>query len=172
MPLTIQEFLPETQEVGRGVIVQQAGWEQQLEANKQAWIASFVQRRRFTTAFPSTISNAQFVDTLNANTGGALTPAERDSLVSRLDSGAISRAQALREVAENAEFRRREFNRAFVLMEYFGYLRRNPDDPPNSDFRGWKFWLDKLNQFQGNFVQAEMVKAFITSDEYKKRFGQ
>ena len=57
-------------------------------------------------------------------------------------------------------------------MEYFGYLRRNPDDAPDADFRGWKFWLSKLNQFGGNFVQAEMVKAFITSDEYRHRFGQ
>ena len=173
VPLTIQEFLPETQEVGRGVVVLQAGWEQQLEANKQAWVASLVQRRRFTSAFPSTISNAQFVDTLNANTGGALTQAERDQLVSRLDSGAVTRAQALREVAENAEFRRRELNRAFVLMEYFGYLRRNPDDPPepNLDFQGYNNWLGKLEQFGGDYRAAEMVKAFISSIEYRRRFG-
>jgi hypothetical protein len=57
-------------------------------------------------------------------------------------------------------------------MQYFGYLRRAPDAVPDADFRGWKFWLDKLNQFNGNFVSAEMVKAFISSDEYRKRFGQ
>ena len=66
-----------------------------------------------------------------------------------------------------------EFNRAFVLMEYFGYLQRNPNDPPEPtlDFQGYNFWLNKLNQFNGNFVNAEMVKAFITSSEYKQRFG-
>ena len=172
VPVTIQEFLPESQEVGRGVVVHQAGWEQQLAANKQAWVASLTQRRRFTSAFAA-VSNAQFIDTLNANTGGALSPAERDSLVSRLDAGAISRAQALLEVAENAEFRRREFNRAFVLMQYFGYLRRNPDDPPepNLDFTGYNFWLAKLEQFGGNYRAAEMVKAFISSAEYRRRFG-
>ncbi|MCA1594672.1 MAG: hypothetical protein LC754_18990, partial [Acidobacteria bacterium] len=78
----------------------------------------------------------------------------------------------LRKVAENATLKQREFNRAFVLMQYFGYLRRNPNDTPDSDFGGWKFWLDKLNQFNGNFIQAEMVKAFISSDEYRHRFGQ
>ena len=57
-------------------------------------------------------------------------------------------------------------------MQYFGYLRREPDDSPNSDFTGYDFWLAKLNQFNGNFVAAEMVKAFISSDEYRKRFGQ
>jgi hypothetical protein len=51
------------------------------------------------------------------------------------------------------------------------YLRRNPDDPQDTDFRGWKFWLDKLDQFNGNFVQAEMVKAFLVSSEYRQRFG-
>ena len=170
MPLTTQEFLPETQEVGRGVVVHQAGWEQQLEANKQAWVASLVQRRRFTSAFGAA-SNQQFVDTLNANTGGALSAAERDSLVTRLNAGSITRAQALREVAENAEFRRREFNRAFVLMQYFGYLRRNPDDSPDSDFSGFNFWLAKLNSSGGDFRGAEMVKAFLVSTEYRSRFN-
>ncbi len=48
-------------------------------------------------------------------------------------------------------------------MQYFGYLRRNPDDQPDADYAGFEFWLTKLNQFNGNFVQAEMVKAFIIS---------
>jgi hypothetical protein len=59
-----------------------------------------------------------------------------------------------------------------VLMQYFGYLRRNPNDAPHSDFIGYNFWLTKLNQFNGNFVNAEMVKAFITSSEYRQRFGR
>ena len=70
-----------------------------------------------------------------------------------------------------------ETNKAFVLMQYFGYPRRNPDDVrfdgnPDPDFNGFNFWLAKLNQFNGNFVQAEMVKAFILSIEYRQRFGQ
>jgi len=65
----------------------------------------------------------------------------------------------------------KEFNRAFVLMQYFGYLRRNPNDAPDSDYSGYQFWLAKLNVFDGNFVNAEMVKAFITSTEYRQRFG-
>ncbi len=57
-------------------------------------------------------------------------------------------------------------------MEYFGYLRRNPNDPPDSDFAGYNFWLAKLNSFNGDFRAAEMVKAFINSIEYRQRFGQ
>ena len=56
-------------------------------------------------------------------------------------------------------------------MQYFGYLRRNPGDPPDSDFTGYDFWLTKLNQFNGDFQKAEMVKAFISSGEYRQRFG-
>jgi hypothetical protein len=78
----------------------------------------------------------------------------------------------LRKVAENANFTAREFSPAFVLSQYFGYLRRNADDPPDSDFSGYDFWLAKLNSFGGDFRAAEMVKAFIASTEYRQRFGQ
>lgn len=94
-----------------------------------------------------------------------------DMITRSLDAGIITRAQALRLVAESDYFRMDEFNRAFVLMEYFGYLRRNPDDPPDNNLSGYNFWLAKLNQFNGNFVEAEMVKAFINSTEYRGRFG-
>jgi len=55
-------------------------------------------------------------------------------------------------------------------MQYFGYLKRNPNDAPDSNFDGYNFWLGKLNQFNGNYIQAEMVKAFIASSEYLNRF--
>ena len=76
----------------------------------------------------------------------------------------------LRAVAENANLHQREFNKAFVLMQYFGYLHRNPNDAPDTNYDGWQFWYDKLNEHNGNFVQAEMVKAFIVSIEYSNRF--
>ena len=82
-----------------------------------------------------------------------------------------TRASVLRKVAENADLRQQEMNRAFVLMQYFGYLRRNPDTLQDTDFSGWEFWLNKLNRFKGNFVEAEMVKAFLVSGEYRQRFG-
>ena len=82
-----------------------------------------------------------------------------------------ARAQALRQVAEDRDLERAEFNRAFVLMQYFGYLRRNPNDPQDSDHSGYDFWLVKLNQFGGSYTNAEMVKAFISSIEYNGRFG-
>jgi hypothetical protein len=167
----LNEFLADTQQIGNGVIVNQTGWEQVLENNKQAFTAAFVQRSRFTTAFPASMTAAQFVDALNVNAGNPLSASERNQLVSDLSTNAKTRAQVLRAVAEDPDLSNAEFNRAFVLMQYFGYLRRNPNDPPDADYTGYDFWLTKLNQFNGNFQNAEMVKAFITSSEYRQRFG-
>ena len=82
----------------------------------------------------------------------------------------------LRAIAEDQTLRDAELRKAFVLMQYFGYLRRNPDDVgfdgnPDPNFNGFNFWLNKLNEFNGNFIDAEMVKAFIVSIEYRQRFG-
>ncbi|HWW77851.1 MAG TPA: hypothetical protein VNZ44_20775, partial [Pyrinomonadaceae bacterium] len=172
--IRLNEFLADTQEVGRGLVFGRPNWEQQLEANKTAFMSGFVQRQRFTGAFPLSMTAAQFVGRLDQNAGNVLTADERAALVAQLSPNpgdTAARASVLRSVAESRALRDAELNRAFVLMEYFGYLRRNPNDPPDSDFRGWKFWLDKLNQFGGNFVEAEMVKAFLTSTEYRRRFG-
>lgn len=171
VPLRLSEFIPDTNRIGQGVIVGQTGWEQVLENNKKAFAAEYVTRSRFTAAYPQTLTAAQFVDALNQNAGDVLSPSERNKLVNELSSGAMSRAQVLRAVAEHADLAGNEFNKAFVLMQYFGYLRRDPNALPDSNFNGYDFWLEKLNQFNGNFVQAEMVKAFITSVEYKQRFG-
>jgi hypothetical protein len=171
--LRLRKFLPDTQEIGRGIIVNQGNWQERLEANKRAYADEFVSRQEFIAQYPSSMSAAQFVDKLNANTGHSLTIEERDSMVSRLSGGAITRAEALREVAENAAFSQREYNRAFVLMQYFGYLRRNPNDAPelNLDYAGYNFWLTKLNNHGGNYITSQMVRAFITSGEYEQRFG-
>src|SRR5258708_9215807 len=88
-----------------------------------------------------------------------------------LTNGDKMGGRVVREVAENQTLSSAEFNRAFVLMQFFGYLRRNPNDPQDTDYAGYEFWLGKLNQFNGNFVNAEMVKAFIVSVEYRARFG-
>ncbi len=129
-----------------------------------------MQRSRFTTALPGSLTPAQFVDTLNANAGNPLSPSERDRLVNDLAINGKTLAQVLRAVAEDSDLNSAEFNRAFVLMQFLGYLRRNPNDPQDTDYTGYDFWLTKLNQFNGNYQNAEMVKAFITSGEYRNRF--
>jgi hypothetical protein len=142
-----------------------------LENNKNAFANAFVTQARFTTAYPQTTTEQVFVETLNQNAGGVLSQPERAELVNDLTSGAKTRAQVLRAVAEDSDLAANELNKAFVLMQYFGYLRRNPNDLPDANFDGYNFWLNKLNQFNGNFVNAEMVKAFLISSEYRLRYG-
>ena len=166
----LSEFFPDTKAIGQGLVVGQSGWEAVLEANKVAFTNAFVQRTRFTDAFPATLTAAQFVDKLNANAGNPLSQAERDTLV---NSG-MSRAQMLRAVAENANLYNAEFNRAFVFMQYLGYLRRDPNAGQDTDYTGFDFWLTKLNNAPGNhdqaYINAEMVRSFIVSQEYRGRF--
>ena len=160
------------------MIVRAPGWEQLIESNKQAYALEFVQTARFLTAFPTNMTPDQFVDLLNTRAGNVLSPVERTTVVNLFGGAANSgnttaRAQALRQVAEDTDLYNAEFNRAFVLAEYFGYLRRNPNDAPEGtrDYTGYDFWLTKLNQFNGNYINAEMVKAFLSSIEYRQRFG-
>lgn len=176
VPVRLNEFLPDTQQIGQGVVVNSPGWEQQLEANKQSYFNSFTTRMRFTSAYPTSRTPEQFVDALFTNADVKPTAFERQDAINEFGGSATSadaaaRARALRRVAENGALVQKEINRAFVLMQYFGYLRRDPDAAPDSDFSGYNFWLQKLNGFGGDFRAAEMVKAFISSIEYRKRFA-
>ena len=178
VPVRYEEFLPDAQQIALGVQVGIGNWQAQLEANKVAFALAFVSRDRFMTAFPTTMTPTQFVDALYANGGVTPGAAERTSVINEFagagnTTDTAARGRALRRVAENSLLNQQETNRAFVLMQYFGYLRRNPNDAPEAglDFAGYNFWLSKLNQFNGNFVNAEMVKAFINSGEYRQRFG-
>ena len=147
--------------------------------NKQLFLGEFDgETDYFTSAYPTSMSPAEFVDTLFANAEVTPSASDRTAAINEFGSAAttgdlVTRARVLRRVAENSTLKQQEFNRAFVLMQYFGYLRRNPNDPPEPglNFDGYNFWLNKLNQFHGNFINAEMVKAFLASGEYRQRFG-
>ena len=178
VPVRLNEFLPDTQQIGQGVVVGAPNWQTLLENNKKTFAAQFVTRSRFTTAYPNSSTPAQFVDALFINAGVTPSATERAAAINEFSGAGTSadtaaRGRALRRVAENSTLGQQELNRAFVLMQYFGYLRRNPNDAPEPglNFDGFNFWLNKLNQFNGNYVGAEMVKAFITSGEYRQRFG-
>ena len=156
------EFMPDTGTVARDIVVGVGTWQADLEANKQAFVNAWVQRASFQSAYGS-LSNEEYVDTLIGHTGVNFSRSERNKLISDLSNGA-TRAGVLRQIAENDRFVSAKRNSTFVMMQYFGYLRRNPDES------GYQFWLNKLNQFGGNFEQAEMVKAFLVSGEYRNRF--
>jgi hypothetical protein len=157
------EFMPDTATVARNVIVGQESWAQTLEQNKQAFVDAWVQRSDFQAAYGG-LSNSAYVDALISHAGGF--NGDRQALVDGLNANTLTRAGALRQVVEDDGFKSAKRNSTFVMMEYFGYLRRDPDDS------GFNFWLNKLNEHNGNFENADMVKSFIVSGEYRARFGQ
>ena len=133
-----------------------------LEQSRTSFVVEFVATQEFLARHPLTHTPAKYVDDLNLASGSSLTPAERDALVAGLMNGTQTRATVLRAVADNATVRQRFFNRAFVTMQYFGYLRRN------AEIGGLLFWLDILDR-TNNF--NAMVCGFITSKEYQERFS-
>jgi hypothetical protein len=166
------QFMRDTRQVGAGVVVGQTGYEAKLETNKQAYGQQLVTSSAFLARFPIT-GAAAYVDALYASAGVTPTDAERTAAINAFGPGGTTgRIAALRAVADSASLRLAERNPSFVLAEYYGYLRRNPTDAPDFSDEGYLFWLSKLNSFGGDFVKAEMVKAFITSTEYRGRFGQ
>ena len=125
---------------------------------------AFVERPEFLQAYPNNLTNAQFVNQLFDTAQLAPYTTERQQQIDAMNNGSKTRAQVLLDVIETAEFKTREYNPAFVLMQYFGYLRRDPDQG------GYDFSLNVLDNRVPNNFRA-MVCAFLTSAEYQQRFG-
>ena len=149
------------------------------------YVDELVARADFVAQFPQGTPAATYVDRLFINNGVTPTDAERNAAISDYGSGdQAGRAAAFRTVVESNSVYQKHYNPAFVLMQYYGYLRRNPDDAPDNNFSGYDFWLTKLDQFSlpgedvrnetvalNRVKRAEMVKAFLVSAEYRERFG-
>ena len=130
----------------------------QLEAAKVAFIANFMARPAFANAYNG-LSNQQYVDAL-LNTAG-VTLSSRQSMIDGLNNGTLTRAQVLRQIVESTEVATKYFNQAFVVMEYFGFLRRQPD----------ALYLDWIQFLNSGANSRMMVNGFVNSIEYRQRFG-
>jgi hypothetical protein len=150
---TYKEFIPDMQKVGG------AQSPEQEVISKNQYMNDFVLKDEFKTLYPDSLSNQAYVDKLEQTAGVAL-PNKAD-LVTALNNGQ-SRAQVLRTFVETATVFNKFFNRGFVTMQYFGYLRRDPDPI------GFTNWVDTLNADPSNF--RHMIFGFIFSTEYLNRF--
>jgi hypothetical protein len=141
-----------------------------LQANKQAFARWFIERGEFAKRYPASMTAEQFVDailsTVARNSQVDLS-ARRSQLVALWEPNDSGRTRIIRQVADDEAFARAEFNDAFVLMQYFGYLRRDPDP------HGFAFWLNLLNDKTANEAGAyrSMICSFLSSAEYQARFG-
>ncbi len=176
----LSEFTLDQQTVGSGIIVGGQLYATAINQNKALFATAFASRAEFHAAYDG-LSNEQYVSKLFQTMGITPTEAERGALVNGLNTGAETRAAVLQKAVDGIliisegqqeftttygkTFYDREFNNAFVLMEYFGYMHRDADEA------GYAFWLSKLNSFS-NYVDAEMVRSFVVSPEYRARFGQ
>jgi len=179
-PPTINEYWNDFWRVAGGIIQNNQLSADVLEANKRRFANEFTQRAEFRSLYDN-LSNFDYVERLFQITGISVSAQEKQALVNGLNNQSETRASVLQKVVDGAvvmaegnqqfttsygrAFYEKEFNAAFVLMEYFGYLQRDPDAA------GYQHWLDKLKLY-GNYNDAEMVKSFITSPEYRARFGQ
>ena len=172
------EFTRDAATVGQNIVVNDALVPATINANKQAFVNEFVTRAEFRAIYDG-LNATQFVDKLFQTTGVTPTAGERSVLITEAGNPA-NRASVVFKVVDGTTtiagghltfnttygkaFYDSLFNAAFVQMEYFGYLQRDPDPD------GYAFWLNKLNS-AANWGDAEMVRAFIVSPEYRARFG-
>jgi hypothetical protein len=175
------EFMRDVSQVSEGIVVNNQISGAVVEANRNRLAAEFVQRPEFVAKYGG-LNNTLYVLELFNTTGIVATTAEKQTLIDGLTNGIETRASVLRRIVDGTvvlseknvqftttygqAFYNQEFQRVFVFMEYIGYLRRNPDAA------GFVFWLGKLNFHNGDPFQAEMVRSFILSPEYRSRFGQ
>lgn len=130
----------------------------ELEEAKMAFVVDFMGRPAFAARFNG-LNNTQYVDSL-LSTAGIIHPS-RDFWIAALADGTRTRAQVLREIAESTEVYNKYFNEAFVVMQYFGYLRRQPD----AQYLSWILYLDLTGDFRS------MISGFMNSLEYRARFA-
>ncbi len=136
----------------------------QLEAAKVSFIVDFMARAAFASAynFPNTpTGNQQYVDALLNTAAVTLPPATRQSMIDGLNNTTLTRAAVLRQIVESTEVSNKYNHQAYAVMEYFGYLRRQPD----IFYLDWIAELDMTNNPRG------MVTGFVNSLEYRQRFG-
>jgi hypothetical protein len=176
---TKDEFTRDHAAVSAGIVVNHQLNQAVMYSNKQSFVNQFVTRSDFLSIY-GRLDNEHYVDKLFETTNVTPTPTERQALIDGLSSGSETRASVLFKIVDGRiedgalVFQTRygklfydlQLNPGFVQMEYFGYLKRDPDDA------GYAFWLSKLNEFGGDFINAQMVLAFISSPEYRARFGQ
>ncbi|HEY2961260.1 MAG TPA: DUF4214 domain-containing protein [Pyrinomonadaceae bacterium] len=171
------QYIADMAQVAKGIVVNDALSPDVINANKRAFVEQFVARSDFQTAYGN-LNATQFVDKLAQTTGVALSAADRSALITEA-SDSTKRGSVVFKIVDGTEtttggllnfqttygkqFYDKEFDTAFVFMEYIGYLRRNPDQD------GYNHWLGKL-RFYGSWVDAEMVRSFIVSPEYRNRF--
>jgi hypothetical protein len=133
---------------------------QQLEDNKVAFVNEFMTRTDFQTKYGALTDPSAYVDALLQTVGFTATP-NRATWIQALGNGSMTRAQVLRAVVEDGQTYQKYYTEAFVIMQYFGYLRRSAD-------ASYRNWIQTMNDTGGDY--RTMINGFLNSAEYRNRF--
>ncbi|HEY1403118.1 MAG TPA: DUF4214 domain-containing protein, partial [Pyrinomonadaceae bacterium] len=128
-------------------------------AKRDAFAAAWISRGDFAASYPASMSASEYVNKVLQTAG--VTVSNKDQLIAGLSNGTETRASVLRKVVESAEFEAKEFDPAYVAMQYYGYLRREPEPA------GYNAWLNYLRANPGDY--KTMVWGFVYSPEYRNR---
>ncbi len=151
-----EEFIPDFARVSGFLSTQQ------LEANRAAFVDEFMARSEFRNRYDSTLNNpTAYVEAL-LQTVGLPEHTGKDFWITELAAQRMTRAQVLRALTESAEVYQKYYTEAFVIMQYFGYLRRSADG-------SYVNWIQTMNQTGGDYRM--MISGFLNSAEYRQRFG-
>jgi hypothetical protein len=157
------EFLTDMELVARNVTASSLDGESKLDANLSEFARGWVERPKFVARYKQ-LTNERFVDELTARAGIVLEAEERAALMDKLRNGAMTRAEVLLTLVNNRGFVEREEIRSLVLLHYFGYLHRNPDDAPDKDLSGFSFWVKEV-EVSGD--PGRLARGFMASGENK-----
>jgi hypothetical protein len=161
------EFIPEARAAGRGLVPGFEEAQRDFDGRLRELALGWSERPEFGAQYGG-LDDAQYAARLYENAGLEVDPAEREALAGALRAGAETRAGALVRVAADPRLEERERARSLLLLHYFGFLQRNPDDPPDNNLEGFNFWLAQLEQSKD---PDRIALAFRDSFEYKRIKG-
>jgi hypothetical protein len=156
-------FMNDVKSVGRGVVAGVEEQERQFQNNFQQFAEEWTRRAEFSKLYDR-MDGGQYVDRLAQNAGINLNSTERDAMIKGLANGTETRATVLLKIVSNQRFVDKEYSRSIVLLHYFAYLKRNPNDPPDHNLDGFNYWVSDMDR---NHDLGKLASAFKDSGEYK-----
>lgn len=156
------EFLPDIELIGRGVDAGAPEFEK-LQTNLSEFAERWVARAKFQALYKS-LTDERFLDELAANAGVTPLPDERTAIISKLKHGEMTRGEVILHIVNKKAFVEKEDTRSLVLLHYFGYFQRNPDDPPDKNLDGFNFWIREVEK---SGEPDRISLGFMASGEYE-----
>jgi hypothetical protein len=141
-----------------------------FDAAKAQLTRELMARPEFSSRFGSLEDSAHaedFVTSLERAAGVVVS--NHAQLVGDRRNGASKPEDTVRSFVETPEVHERFYIRGFVAMQYFGYLRREPEAD------GFRAWVDTITYGLNGATPGDyrvLINGFVHAQEYRNRFGQ